>query len=105
MTPSSKEIARKILDKYLARPDWIDIGQDDCFVCGTPLKNEVYEKRTQTLVDAIAQAINQAVKDERESCAQVVINLPKKRGNIFQLPDYTREEVAECIRNRGEKES
>ncbi len=108
MTDIYMEKARVIIDKFLKRPDWIDTGYDDCFVCGTPLKIEKYIQRSQAIVEEIAQALNQAVLAERAACAEVAERMSYAAGatatSATRLIEYELgKEITEAIRARGEK--
>lgn len=62
---SPRERAREIVDKHLARPDWVDVGSKDCFVCGTPLDKVEYMNRSEAIVEAIANALTLAKSEGR----------------------------------------
>lgn len=58
-----KSRAEAIVKTHLARTDWVDVGSDECFVCGTPLSKELFAKRSEIIVAAITDAL-EAVYDE-----------------------------------------
>ena len=55
--------ARSLINRHFARPDWIDIGTKDCFVCGTPIDKDEFEKRSRVAVNDLAEALR-SVHDE-----------------------------------------
>ena len=67
--------ARSLIEKHFARPDWIDIGVKDCFVCGTPIDKDEFEKRSQVAVNDLAEALRSVHDEALESAMNVAINV------------------------------
>lgn len=102
--PKLVERAREITSKHLQRPDWIDIGYKDCFVCGTPLDKDEFNKRSASLVGEIAQALQSHGEEVRrrtiEECAKVASEFaPKPIEETYfseREHDFIRNKV-ECV--------
>jgi hypothetical protein len=89
MSLSSKERARDVCENVYK------------LLTDNPIENR------QTLQFAIEEAIDQAVKDEREACAEVAEDIDFQCDHLTCERDWCDDkgnDIASAIRNRGEKE-